>query len=140
MSPKPAQNYFLTDVGAQWNSSLADGQQVLAVLEAYPGQNGWQGAAYTGASSALVRQDSLALTSLPDAVLRPVPVAKLLQAGPSQIQLSVGHYDDLSGQALGLSLWRRNAGSNSWAWMGSMANPASATAWADISVTAEAAV
>jgi hypothetical protein len=140
-SPKNGPSYFLADAGAQWPSSLASGQQVLAVLETYPGQYGWQGGAYSAGVLGQINSQGMiaALSVLPDATLGLIPPVQLLQADPTQIHLQFGHVEDAGGQLLDLSLWRRAQGVSAWTWLAAVPNPAQGQtgSYNDASVSAE---
>jgi hypothetical protein len=131
--------YYLTDVGSQWNSGMASGQSVLAVVETMAPLHGWTGEAYAGAVSAVIGRSHLVsgILEMPDLWLSLIPKASFVTANPHQISLSITAFNDLGGQLSELSLWRRQTGQSAWQWLGTVANPISSTVWNDISVTPE---
>lgn len=112
-------SYFLTDVGSQWSSAVAQNQTLMAIVETIPGLHGWTGAAYAGAGKATVTKPDvvagrLALSSV---LMTRLPSPQLLQASLSSIYLNIPGSADPSGQGTGLRLWRKKADLPSDPWL-----------------------
>lgn len=114
---RPSQgSYVLTDVGSQWTTPVSQGNALLAVVETYASQFGWQGKAFAGASSGVLAKADLASSRsiLPVALMSEIPAPLLSSADEQFINLSLPALVDASGLASGLVLWRRSQ-AGSWA-------------------------
>ena len=116
--------YFLTDAGSQWATGLATGQSLLAVAEVITGMNGWSGNPALGwIRTTLSKADKAAgMLSFQDTQLLSVPAPALLTASASQVQLVIPSMP--AADAINYSLWSREAGSTSWAYLQSLPIPA----------------
>lgn len=104
-------SYVLTDAGSQWTTGVAQMQTALAVVEAYAGQFGWQGRAYSGAVTATVSKPDIVdgRLSLAPMLLSEVPAPVLREGDPTRIVMEIPAVLDHSGLATGLQLWRKDA-------------------------------
>jgi hypothetical protein len=129
---KPGQgSFFLTDVGSQWTGTVVgQNQAVLAFLETTPGDHSWTGAAYAGASRAVVSRPDLSAGKLemPAVLMTRLPSAVLVQAGPASIHLQVPGSVDVSGLGHGLRLWRHRSDLSGDPWQTVVDLPWSTTA------------
>jgi hypothetical protein len=132
-------SYVLTDVGSQWNSALSQGQNVLALVETYPGQFGWEGKAFVGAIRAVVAKGDIVQSrlSLAPVLMDQLPVPQYLSASASQIDLSWPPFLDSSHLASGLVLYRRKSGSP-WEKISNMPLNTSFSSFSDSQVSANA--
>ncbi|HXB97366.1 MAG TPA: T9SS type A sorting domain-containing protein [bacterium] len=132
-------SYVLTDVGSQWSNSVALNQTVLAVLECYSPQYGWDGAAFSAAQSGIITKSSITSDSLfmDGLTLTAVPLPTLFKADTSTVQVSIPAYVDAGGQADGLVLWRQDS-SGSWQNLTTLPVTASVLTYADASVAPNA--
>jgi hypothetical protein len=138
-SPTSGPSYVLTDIGSQFSSILVPNQHVLAVLECFQGQFGWEGPAYSAASSTLVTKPSIIggrLIAQP-LILTQVPLPSLIQASPTNINIKIPPYTDNGGQATSLELWRQGS-DGVWQALTAMPLTSSVQVFADVSVAAGA--
>jgi hypothetical protein len=109
---RPGQpSYVLTDVGSQWVSGIGVNQTILAIIECYSPQFGWDGPAYSAAETDVVTKSSImnGRIFMQALTLTAVPVPSLLRADTSTVQVNIPPYIDSGGVATGLVLWRQDS-------------------------------
>lgn len=132
-------SYVLTDIGSQWTSGIALNQTVLAVLECYTPQFGWDGPAFSAAQSEIVTKNSISNDNLimNSLTLTALPVPTLFSANTSTVQVSIPAYQDAGGQADGLVLWRQDS-TGTWQDLTTLPVTAGVLTYLDSSVAANA--
>lgn len=108
-------SYVLTDAGSQWTTAVNPLQTVLAVVETFAGQFGWDGKAYAGAAQGLISKADIAAArlSLGPVLMAELPAPGLRAADEQSIHVHWPGLVESSGLAAELVLWRQEAGS-SW--------------------------
>jgi hypothetical protein len=98
---------------------------MLAITEVAPGTHGWTGKPFAGAVKATLTSADAIRPSyrMPSIYMGEIPAAQLDWASNTKIALNIGFFEDASGEALGLALFRRQLGESVYSWIGNIGLP-----------------